>query len=144
MKFFQPIINLFKRKPKELEQIKQLTKIEIIDYVVDYFQKNPRAKEKDREFPRCVYLTKTGLRCAHSICLEDEFLKDKEIKELGSAYSVINKYGDDIHKPQFRGHESEFWSEIQILHDDNRFWRDSGLTDDGKEFVKELKEKYSQ
>lgn len=119
-----------------------MTKIEIIDYVVDYFQKNPRAIERDGEFPRCLYLTKTGLRCAHSICLEDEFLKDKDIKKLGSAYLVINKYGDDIHKPEFRGHDSKFWLEIQKFHDMYMFWRDGELTDDGKEFVKELKEKY--
>ncbi len=119
-----------------------MTKIEIIDYVVDYFQKNPRATEKDGPGLRCVYLSKTGLRCAHSICIEDDFLKGKEGKKLGSAYSLINKYGDDIHKPEFRGHNTEFWLDIQKLHDMYSFWRDNELTDDGREFVRELKETY--
>lgn len=139
MKFFQRIIDLFKRKAKEPEQVKQLTKIEIIDYVVDYFQKNPRAKDGTK----CLYLTKTGLRCGHSICLEDDFVKNTPISRSTNAEILINEHGDDIHKPEFRSHDSDFWMNIQRIHDNNYFWRDNELTDDGKEFVKELKQEYS-
>lgn len=117
----------------------QKTKIEIIDYIVDYFQKNPRAKDRGI----CVYLTSTGLRCAHSICLEDEFVKSTNFNKLRTARRLIKIYGDNIHKPEFRGHDTDFWMDIQQLHDMNNFWRDYELTDDGKEFVRELKKKYS-
>lgn len=136
MKFFQPIIDLFKRKPKE---IKQLTKIEIIDYVVDYFKENPRAKDG----MNCLYLTKTGLRCGHSICLEDDFIKDTFIAKSTNAEILIGNHGDDIHKPEFRGHDTDFWMNIQRIHDNNYFWRDNELTDDGNQFIKELKQGYS-
>lgn len=116
-----------------------MTKIEIIDYVVDYFQKNPRAKNGEN----CLYLTKTGLRCGHSICLEDDFVKDTIIARTTNAKHLIDNHGDNIHKPEFRGHHIEFWMNIQRIHDINIFWRDNELTDDGKEFVKQLKETYS-
>jgi hypothetical protein len=114
-----------------------MTKNEIIDYVVDYYQNNDRAVERGG----CVYLTSDGRRCAHSICLQDEVVKNLELTGTSAPY-VIKEYGDQVHKYEFRGHEVTFWRDIQTLHDDSDYWNGRELTEFGEAFVNKLKQRY--
>lgn len=111
---------------------------EIIDYVVDYYKTHPRAVSVNG---MCMYLTKRGYRCAHSICLDDSV----DLKEcVGGTTGLIVKFGDKIHKPEFRGNEIQFWQDIQSLHDNQNFWftNHSGgvdLTKEGELEVQRMK-----
>mgnify|MGYP001603945597 CR=1 FL=1 len=58
------------------------------------------------------------------------------------AQMVINNYSDDIHQEQYRGHDSRFWRDIQVIHDIAGHWNGKDLTALGLEFVNTLREKY--
>jgi hypothetical protein len=77
-----------------------MNKIEIIDEVVKHFSTHPRSKAADGH---CCYLNGEGHRCAHSIFLRDDFVKELNYKEntSSSAESIITKYGDDCHKEEY-------------------------------------------
>lgn len=111
---------------------------EIIDYVVNYYKTNPRAVSSSGV---CKYLTYKGYRCGHSICLDDGIDCSKW---YFGASSAIRKFGDKIHKPEFRGNERQFWQEIQSLHDNNLHWvpnsvGGSDLSKEGESFVQRMK-----
>lgn len=127
-----------------------MTKIEILDYVVDYFKTHPRGLHGSSS-SACTYLNRnTGARCAHSICIQDDLVETvREFAENacdGSASAVIGKFGDEIHKPEFRGHSADFWVDVQTFHDDSDFWYSTPpgnkLTEDGLERLNFLKEHY--
>lgn len=116
-----------------------MTKIEIIDETVAFYQKNPRAKNGDS----CVYLTDDGRKCAHSRCLDlpNEVLEKLDNNQAGD---VIAKYGDKVHKSEYQGHSPEFWVDIQNLHDIEFYWEENQLTKEGLDWVYTLKQKYKE
>ena len=127
-----------------------MTKIEILDYVVDYFKTHPRGLHSSSS-SACTYLDRnTGARCAHSICIQDDLVKHirafTDDADDGTALAVIKQFGDEIHKPEFRGHGKFFWKEVQRFHDISDFWYStpSGneLTEGGLERLNFLKERY--
>lgn len=119
------------------------TKIEIIDEVVKHFQKNPRSLNEKHHY---VYLNDKGHRCAHSIFIMDDLIKDisEIVKDNWSAFHLIEKKGDDIHKPEYRGHDPIFWNHIQAIHDEPTYWDGKRLTTLGRKYVNELKSKYKE
>lgn len=126
-----------------------MTKIEILDYVVDYFKTHPRGLSTGGF--GCTYLNRnTGARCGHSICIKDDLIEMvmefTDNADDGTALAVINEFGDEIHKPEFRGHDKFFWREVQMFHDDLDFWYSTPpgneLTEDGLERLNFLKERY--
>lgn len=50
---------------------------------------------------------------------------------------------DHVLKPQYRGHEVEFWVALQTLHDIFNHWCKEGLTELGKSFVANLKTRWT-
>lgn len=47
-------------------------------------------------------------------------------------------------KPEYRGHSAFFWLDLQGLHDDSDNWTETGLSEEGEELVKKLREKWAQ
>lgn len=123
------------------------TKIQIIDETVEFYSKNPRAiddKTKPEGGPKCQYLTSDGNQCAHSRCLTDE-ARTKVVAASMNGYTandLIERFDDNIHKEEYRGHDSEFWCGIQSIHDSHTYWNGQALTARGKQFVETLKERY--
>lgn len=116
----------------------QKTKQEILDHIVEYYKINPRAVLFfESGGSTCTYKHKTtGARCAHSICIDDDFIEKEGSDITGSASALITKMGDEIHKPEFRGHSKHFWNLIQQFHDERENWtlneqKGSDLTTDG-------------
>jgi len=134
--------------------MKRVTKVEILHYVKEHFEKNPRAlyypsSNNDKDSVSCSYLTEEGHRCAHSICLTDIALKIMQQKCLinHGCDDVIEALGDIIHKPKFRGHSPEFWTDIQHFHDKGEFWEEkdskgNSLTEFGQKRFQELLTKH--
>lgn len=119
------------------------TKIEIIDETVEFYSKNPRAIR----YTSCQYQMADGRQCAHSRCLTDEARQSVVDNGLNnsSASTVIecSMERDNIHKEEYRGHESDFWNSIQNIHDVSSNWSKAGLSVAGRNFVEALKQKYS-
>lgn len=104
-----------------------MTKIEILDYVVDYYKTHLRGVKAGGNDSACTYLNRqVGARCGHSICIEDSRVEEvrafADNVDDGTARSVIKQFGDEIHKPEFRGHGPEFWRSVQRFHDDALNW----------------------
>ena len=119
-----------------------MNKIEIIDEMIQNFSVKPRARNGENS--SCCYLNEEGHRCGHSIFIRDEVVNefDERQNTSSTAEDIIAKYGDDCHKEQYRGHQPNFWLDIQNLHDYNPYWNDKSLTAEGLEKVAELKEKW--
>ena len=130
--------------------MERLTAEQIVDETVEWYENNPRSIQ-DLDgcgSTICVYLTDDELRCAHSRCLTEESLSYvlENNYNNGSAVNVLKQLSDECHLEQYRGQPSDFWCEIQRLHDTDPFWKrkDNGneLTNYGKECVQFIKFKY--
>ncbi len=118
-----------------------MTKIEIIEETVEFYRNNPRAYDP---LVGCLYVTSSGLRCAHSRCLNETLIDLKSIESWQNAGHIIMKHGDSIHKDQYRGHRIDFWTDIQNLHDNSMYWSGTELSEEGKQMVESLKRKYHE
>jgi hypothetical protein len=113
------------------------TKVEIINETVKYYSEDPsrRGFEPGRG---CVYLTSTGCMCAVGRCLIDPskgFLGDVP------SFCRVDGMPADLEtelKPEYRGHDLQFWGDLQRLHDYSFYWCETGLTELGTIFYKRL------
>lgn len=118
-------------------------KIEIIDETVAYYSENPEERRAFNNSRGCDYLSPTGRMCAVGRCLESpqEFMeggyKDKFVRAIGSEILDLNL------KEEYRGHEIQFWAKLQSLHDSEKYWNSTGLSVDGENYIKQLKQLYS-
>ena len=125
----------------------RLTKLQIIDETVEYYSKNPRSvKREDGQSLACYYYHPiTNAQCAFSRCTIKEF-KDKLIDcNKYPLYYVIKKHEinvDTILQNKYKGHNEEFWTDIQNLHDSDSNWNELELTAVGAAQVNRLKDKY--
>ncbi len=125
-----------------------MTKAEILEETTNFYNSTNRAMKDGA----CVYLDDEGNKCAVGRCILPEKLSwamsleettDVESLEL----SIIEDGGkslDDILKPEYCGHEFDFWDNLQQFHDTNEFWNENGLTDEGENAYDELTEKYGR
>lgn len=129
--------------------VEELTKRQIIDETVKFYSEDPSRRAfyfEGNEY--CVYQTKDGKNCAVGRCM----IPDSKIQRWNNEYEMTTttqipadliKNLEDILKPEYRGHNSHFWFELQKLHDTSRHWDDDGLTLDGKDYVTYLIGKYN-
>lgn len=125
--------------------MKTLTKLEIIQETVDYYSVDPVARRSKNDQNKCVYLSDTGQVCAFSRVMlkKQRDLIVKEGYQEATARKISEHKGlDRLLKIRYRGHDINFWADIQYLHDHNKFWCSDGLTDYGKERVRILMKLY--
>lgn len=98
---------------------------EIVSETIDYIKSTPQAYNVGKG--QCLYTTIIdGKRCHCAVgrCLLEDFQReDWEHNELGiqsftKEYPVIAL--DSILKEEYRGHDHQFWEDLQELHDDGR------------------------
>lgn len=116
-----------------------MTKIEIIEETVVYYKANPRSITKSNS---CVYFNEeNGAMCAFSRCCTEESVKQLHDFCEGNGVSGIDHFNNFL-KEEYKGHERNFWVDIQILHDSGSYWDGNELTSLGIEEVAKLKNKY--
>jgi hypothetical protein len=101
---------------------------------------------------RCEYNGANGKHCAFGRLVKTDAESQAIIEaQNGSGVRYIsgnliskNKDLDSILLRQYQGHTVEFWEDIQQLHDRNRYWTATGLSDKGIEFYNSLKDKYAE
>lgn len=127
----------------------QMTKLEIIDeLIVNGYAKNPKTRGVHPNTTNCIYKNlETGNRCAVGKCITEEYI-DKIGQFEGSVTTLENymlsqhdKTLDDIMIEKYRGHDSEFWSLVQIYHDSDLNFNEDGLTIKGESRLERLKER---
>jgi hypothetical protein len=117
--------------------IKAKTKLQIINETVKHYSKNPRCEV----FGTCLYWRNPESQCAVGRALKNP-KKHKEVQ--GDVYKLIDQTKDSqsLFKPEYRGHDVDFWSDLQDLHDIGAHWTGMGLSKYGKNFVNTLKNKH--
>ena len=123
------------------------TKLEIINMVANHYNKKNRAKTDYG----CRYITDDGRMCAVGICMTDGALEDFK-HHFGGVQSIaksITKSGmegsiDVLLKDEYKGHDLEFWSELQYFHDREILWDTKGLSERGLNHYKKLKSFYNE
>lgn len=130
-----------------------MTKIDIINETVKFYNLTNRGFGVGS----CMYLTEEGNMCAVGRCMINP--KDTQLKfgsgsirgiacKMNNIDRTISKIEldtmsvDHLLKPEYHGHNVEFWSDIQTLHDSYNNWNDDGLTEAGQKVVNELLIKY--
>lgn len=119
----------------------QKTKREIIDETVKAYTLDTLARDN---MGLCQYLTPSGRKCAVGRCCREPKNYWKGV--VGTIRVDLSAFGKpdavlDLEaelKPEYRGHELDFWRDLQRLHDSKGNWVQSGLSPEGEEFVKIL------
>ena len=131
------------------------SKVEIIDETVEYIQKHGRSRsdyrnpfDKKLKKNACSYRAVNAqgkkIGCAVGRVISDEkYSEDLEgmtVESLEQDESI-----DHLIKPEYHGHSSHFWSDLQSIHDSDHYWDEADhLTPEGKSQVKTLKERYNE
>jgi hypothetical protein len=88
----------------------------------------------------CVYKTQDHKRCAVGRCMTDEGIKFANAfpDDGETSVDVINKEVniDSLLQEKYQGASLEFWKELQLLHDISTCWDKYGITNYGKNMVK--------
>ena len=118
-----------------------MNKIDVLEDTIKYYSENPKRrayKSTESTKTQCAYYDKdTGNRCAvgrllsldlaRALSDENQVVVDiihylpKEVQELGAG----------------------FLQDLQYFHDMKQFWTETGLTEEGENMVKSLREKYA-
>ena len=111
-----------------------MTKIEIIDETVAYYQTHNRSVLSDYS---CEYNGPNGEKCAFSrCCTADSVFEENESSIMQKAAVLLPQYA---HIPY---HDS-FWMDLQSLHDNADCWDGRSLTGKGIERIAILKKRYA-
>jgi len=117
---------------------------EVLDIVTKHFNSKNRSTVQP-PFKSCLYLSKDGSKCAVGMFIKDEYINDENWVETHNeegAYCLLDS-SDEILVEKYRGLGVEFWNSMQILHDEESYWDEKGLTTRGENMVAEIKEEYA-
>ena len=132
----------------------QKTKKEIILETAAFYGEDPsrRAVIKEDGRAKCRYLTEDGRKCAVGKCLIEGkkmlYVGVVDPQEAMSAELVDGQVHDianleDVLMPEYRGHDTYFWSGLQEFHDSDFHFTDTGLSELGERYLKILLEQYA-
>jgi len=123
------------------------SKLEIIEETANAYTFHTRSLAsqalRDRGYPNCLYDGGDGKRCAFARCCKDDPDTLSALRKADFKNTSIHLLMGHL-KPEYQGHETEFWVEIQSFHDTDLFWNKNGLSRDGEEQKKYLLEGYAQ
>lgn len=121
-----------------------LTKLEIINETVEYYLEHERATFDDENGQQCRYYLETDN--GYAVCAVGRCFENPE--EFENVLGAVDTF-DEVHglennlQPKYRGHDLEFWNELQNLHDQDSHWCADGLTPRGEQFVDNLRKAYA-
>jgi len=105
---------------------------EIVCETVVVFENNPRSLSTCRQY--CRYHGENKARCAFSRCCDPNI--DLSRYESNACDMILQRKGQDILQPQYRGHSERFWVRLQVLHDMHGYWTKNGkLSKTGREYI---------
>ncbi len=116
------------------------TKLEIIkETELAFPNEGSRAKNTKQIGSTYCYLADNGNKCAVG-----RYLLEPE-KYLGTIGDIALKEDEDNHifsqelfQEEYRGHDIGFWYNLQQFHDDDAHFNDAGLSESGREYLRQL------
>lgn len=124
-----------------------MTKLEIIKETVEHYSSNPLEKRALLN-GLCVYTDKEGAHCAIGRCLLPEYQTTDFIGNERTLAQNLSKVAgkedlDSLLQEKYRGHDENFWFDLQHLHDTEQFWNlEEGLTELGEDYISKINRKY--
>jgi len=84
-----------------------------------------------------------GKQCAVGHCMTEEG-RDLAMRQLWEGVEDLGiRLLEGSLKEEYKGHELEFWSDLQRFHDTTQYWRSEGLSLRGEFYKQELLIKYA-
>lgn len=122
-----------------------MTTKEIVKQVADTYTLNNRSIEIFCGGEECRYQTKDGNMCAVGMCMNEPSLEEFGTV-IGDVYELDkmvknqrNEQGlDYLLKEEYKGHPLAFWSALQSLHDNWKYWDEDGLNPRGRDKAKQI------
>jgi hypothetical protein len=100
----------------------------VLETLQAYADPANRAIIQKDDGPVCLYRNDSAnppTHCAVGRCMTEEAL-NRASNIVESFYSLPDQLGfthhDELLRPEYRGHEPNFWITLQTLHDNNRYW----------------------
>ena len=125
-----------------------MTKVDIIKETFAFYSEDVkrRSLSTDEGGNICVYNGHNGTHCAVGRCMLEGYKSqgaDMRYNTLTGIYSLVNKLKlggiDQLLEGNYRGHNIDFWADLQALHDTNSNWDEDGATDRGNvEYIRLL------
>lgn len=125
--------------------VKVLTMTEILNETVDVYATNPLLRSSHNN--QCYFNGPDGTHCVVGRCLLPQYqgLGDKLAGNKASVTALLRfnniEQLDEMLAPQYRGHSIIFWVDLQVLHDNDKFWTVYGLSEEGVGKVDSIKYK---
>ena len=121
-------------KTEETNVSSQKSMHEIIDETVEFYSNNPRSVVAGR----CKYRGANGAMCAFARMITNP-------QDLEEGLSCGNKGNWKVakFKPEYEGHNPEFYVRLQQFHDSDINWSSGGLSADGEYFVAQFKQQFN-
>lgn len=125
-----------------------MTKEEIIKETLNVYQD---ASKRAQDGNICKYTAENGNMCAVGRCMIPGSVIKRNGSEIGEEGILMRDFVggvgrisnlEEILKPEYRGHEMEFWRDLQSLHDEVFFYEDGKMNDRGREFAAHLIERW--
>ena len=122
------------------------TKPEILRETVEHYKTHPRslAPALDRNsLCACLYAGPNGALCAFSRVVMREHRHFLVEAKSAQDQFFLGAIADEHLLPAYRGHDPEFWTDVQTIHDDESYWQGQEFTRCGEERLAELLTRYS-
>ncbi len=128
--------------------MKQLTKTDVINEVVEFYGKDPKNRRsiaiRENGSESCKYKGENNKCCAFARYVNDE--SKTLLVEGKNSGTMIDELGYDILKDNVKHiQDRDFWYDIQQLHDSKICWdfKNNGLSEDGNYQINKLLDKYN-
>lgn len=118
---------------------KKLTYLDVLNDTINHYNLNNRSLDNELN---CIYLNKDGKSCAVGRYIDNvkEFIANNEYLNEGSFTELYQEYNITFLKKEVQHLDNEiFWTRLQLLHDDNFNWNETGLSEDGLYEVEDIK-----
>lgn len=123
------------------------TKLEILEETKATYNKDNRGVNLSGG---CKYLSDKNTMCAVGRCMTETSL-DQYKDYRGSVTKLNNEVAEDcpmgidlLLKEEYRGHEVQFWQNLQEFHDEIEYWNETGLSELGEKKYKYLVNLYTE
>lgn len=130
-------------------EVEQVSKLEILTNLVSFYSEDPYNRRCQDDAGNAVYNGRNGKHCAIGQCLLDEYRnKGRGLHGNSGTFDELMAYQnqtnlDEMLDEEYRGHEIEFWEQVQHLHDRDFHWTETGLSEDGHNKIKQIKEQFN-
>ncbi len=123
-----------------------MNKIDIIKETAAFYSEDTKRRSLDNS-GACVFNGNNDTHCAVGRFLLAKFKEMGQdlpsnsfpMEQLIESNNAIDI--DDMLEPKYRGHDFNFWRDLQWLHDNNGHWTIDGITINGEREVNDLLEK---